>query len=158
MLHSNKIRIPFLIFTIYFLVISAGLPLHKHYCQGNLKIVSLFIQPDGCHDECCGNDDGSETCCSEECSAGLADIPVCFLDEENCCSDEVELVKVDYTSLKVNKEIENTQEKPNLLINSKIFACDFTEENNRFYQSYRYFKEKAPPSKLKLVLHQQFLC
>jgi hypothetical protein len=92
------------------------------------------------------------------CSVDFDEKQACSLEGGECCSDEVELVKVDYVSIKASSEVLNSEQIPDYYAFDPWLASDFSLKLSKSYLSYKYHKEKAPPSKLKLVLYQQFLC
>lgn len=79
---------------LYLPLALVGVPLHKHYCQGHLEDVQVFLEADSCHDQ----PKEEHACCDTE-------LPSCHQsqDEESCihsscanndcCEDEVELLK-----------------------------------------------------------------
>jgi hypothetical protein len=80
------------------LLTQAGIPLHRHYCQGILESVSVFYA------QHCNDGDkaaASDSCCKRE------EVTCCVATEDPCCSDEVTVVsqQVAYLSVQALKWI-----------------------------------------------------
>ncbi len=51
-----------ILFSFFYLLISAGLAINLHYCQGELESVQLFAEHETC---CCGDSSDSDGCCQD---------------------------------------------------------------------------------------------
>lgn len=82
-------------FALYLPAASIGLPLHKHYCQGKLKEVQVFFEPESCHekDSCTLGSD----CCSSTITGCHTENQDQDLAKDDCCDNELELIRVDLT-------------------------------------------------------------
>ena len=95
-----------LFFAVYLPFVMMGLPLYKHYCNGNLQKMQLVFQPDSCHSDeaiveevsCCS----SASSCHEQNEEEVENI-VDFefsnlsITEKDCCDDKLEILKGDFS-------------------------------------------------------------
>jgi hypothetical protein len=136
-----------------------GIPLHKHYCQGNLEDVQVFLEADSCHDEakeehaCCGNDLPS---CHQNQEEDACMHNSCASNE--CCDDEVELLKAELVLISSSIPDYSTDIEECILVSSSNILIAQKWEISPVYQS----QEKPPGPYLngqsRLVHHGSFLC
>jgi hypothetical protein len=99
-------RVIALFMAIYLPAALVGVPLHKHYCQGQLADIKVFVETESCHDNseetvgCCGAERSS--CHSNQDEEHNA-LEACGAD--SCCDDQLELLRAD-----VNIITQNTSE------------------------------------------------
>ena len=168
-MHSRNInKIIAIFFAVYLPLITMGLPLHKHYCQGDLKKMQLLIQPDSCHeDESIG---AKDSCCSSisDCTLDfkLDAISSCcksnhlnstINDDNGCCKIELEIIKIDFSFIKessvLKKEILNSYYKPIFFFLQTIYISFYIK---KYFIPYRfhYFLD----GKSRVIAFQRFLC
>ena len=155
MVRQQKIKIQWLLFTFYFVIMSVGLPLHKHYCMGDLKKVQLFIQPESCHSS--NHNKSISDCCSGKHITEKGE--TCSTEERNCCSDRLEFYKIDVTTILQNSEKSKININSVFVINSNIFNFVPKNFNNAKLIKTRFNRPlKLPNFRTKIALYQQFIC
>jgi hypothetical protein len=154
---QGKIKILWLFFTAYFVVASLGLPLHKHYCLGDLKKIQLFIQPESCHAS--DAKQGIANCCSGIHNKIKEKDKTCSGKKGKCCSDKFVYCKIDITSVNQISQISKIKELPVYSGNNFSSILVFTGFKNLIYfKSTDIFHKKIPGHRTTLALHQQFIC
>ncbi len=154
-----------IIFAIYLPFISVGIPLHKHYCEGELHKSQLLFQPDSCHasihdyeaNSCCGfsninhsNDENTSISCHSDFSSCSAH------NEDDCCKDEVELIKIDFSLLKTssNNNIDVLSIFTPIYFLVQTNKIDIPNKNILFPEPVYYL----PDGQARQKVFQQFLC
>lgn len=158
MFRQEKIKILWLFFTIYFVIVSLGLPLHKHYCLGDLKKIQLFIQPESCHAS--EHHEEISDCCSGKCSKENEYENTFSSKEGDCCTDKLEFYKIEITSTKEDIQKSKVQ-KPLVLFSNNAILNSYSKITGKIeLQQYNRFIIfwKIPDPRTKLTLHQQFIC
>lgn len=159
MIVKGKLNKFWLVFTIYFVLISVGIPLHEHYCKGNLKLVQIFSEPETCH----SSDlvfHKTKDCCSSKCDSALPKGECCSTEKGNCCTNKYELKKIEFQATIEKKDFsKNTSaDKP---INSDFTICNkivFFHECINFKKNGKLYQWKKPNGKNIITFNQQFIC
>lgn len=90
-----------LLLAIYMPLALIGVPLHKHYCEGKLADIRVFVEAQSCHDK--SNAEDQHACCSTE-SACHSEGPQNESEKDDCCDDEMELLKADVNQITYKNE------------------------------------------------------
>lgn len=155
---QGKIKILWLFFTAYFVVASLGLPLYKHYCQGDLKKVQLFVQPENCHAS--EHQQNITDCCSGTCGSDTNQ-EACSSEDSHCCTEKIEFYKIDVTSTKEESQKSSRVYKTSVF-HSYDAICNVhhkVQDNRGLLQHNKWIQFwKFPDHKTKLALYQQFIC
>jgi len=85
-------KISVLVLLTLYSTVAIGVPLHYHYCGGELQHISLFTTKEcASHDDVHSNTEELRTCCEgktvSHCQDGIS-IP-------DCCDDKTELLQID---------------------------------------------------------------
>lgn len=160
MTSKGRINIYLLAFTVYFTVTTLGVPLYKHYCEGDLKMIRLFFQPSDCHSDNSHHDEISHCCSGSSCKSESEDQGNCISEDSDCCTNLLVYYKVDVLSTKNENKQEKSlsaEIKPILdyIVNTTDnIAWIFPGEN----QSNLKIPLKTTESVKLYTLHQQFIC
>lgn len=155
MQRKNLYKIISIFLSVYLPLVTIGLPLHKHYCGGNLEDSQWLIGVESCHDKA-ENEDSATSCCSIESTCHSTSQNES--EDNDCCEDEVEFYKTEISFV-----FQKTSER------------DFEELDIHFFTPIEFrpllqiVKESFEPKKLKyfhpypngqsiIIRHQQFLC
>ena len=112
--------------TIFFLItlqlaLQIGVPIHKHFCDMDGAFASVLVKVD------------------HQCAEPHTDLPPCCQKEQtkdNCCSDEVEVVKTNLDQL--------NSDQPNFSFEPFEFSVFLKPSFDRFFSRHR---SHTPPSK-----------
>lgn len=142
-------------FSVYLPLVTVGLPLHKHYCGGNLEDSQWLIGVESCHDKA-QKENASSSCCSIESTCHSASQN--DSEENDCCQDEIEFFKTDIPIV-----FQKTSERDFEQLDLQLFnAIEFTPLLQIVVNSYQPIKIKYfhpyPNGQSIVILHQQFLC
>lgn len=159
MLVKGKINKFWLVFTMYFVLTSVGIPLHEHYCKGNLKLIQLFSEPETCH----SSDlvfHKTKDCCSSRCDIALPDGECCSAEKGKCCTNKFELKKLEFQATIEKLDFSNNNET------FKSMIIDFTNyikivsvnEFIDFKKTDQNFHWKKPGGRYIVNFNQQFIC
>ena len=86
-------RIFALAFALYLPLVTVGIPLHKHYCGGTLEDSQWLFEAESCHEKSAVESETS--CCSTKSSCHS--LPSEEEGEDDCCDNDMELYKLDYS-------------------------------------------------------------
>jgi hypothetical protein len=114
------------VLTIFFLItlqlaLQIGVPIHKHFCDMDGAFASVLVKVD------------------HQCAEPHTDLPPCCQKEQtkdNCCSDEVEVVKTNLDQL--------NSDQPNFSFEPFEFSVFLNPSFDRFFSRHR---SHTPPSK-----------
>lgn len=148
-----------LVFTMYFVLTSIGIPLHEHYCKGNLKLIQFFSEPKTCHSSHLMFHKTND-CCSNKPDIAQPSCDHCSKEKGNCCTNKFELKKL---------EIQATIEKLDFSNNNetfKLIIIDFTNYDKivsvnefiGFKKTDQLFPWKKPGGRYIVNFNQQFIC
>jgi hypothetical protein len=157
---QGKINISLLAFTVYFSIVTLGIPLYKHYCEGDLKLIQFFFQPQDCHTAEIHHEDIKD-CCSGACGSEKEEQGSCFDDDGKCCTNKLEYYKVDVVSVKY----ENNKSKANHIDSgfqsdfySKIYLFDLKVYPEKSLKDHHRIPFNYQKSGKLFTLYQQFIC
>ena len=144
-------------FAVYLPMITVGVPLHKHYCQGELKQSQWIIDVESCHDAEMLSDE--HECCGSNVSCHLVEDLLTESDNENdCCQDEMKLYKFDQ-SLILNRSLyvadKFLYQKPNLFFSYAIISSPLFTIINNYIPAHIH---PLPNGQSRLKAFQRFLC
>jgi hypothetical protein len=145
-----------LFFAIYLPLVTVGIPLHKHYCNGILEDASLLFVADACQEE--SLTEVKKDCCSTGNSCHNSEPAPEKEEEKDCCETETELYKIDLTFITLKFQSQDNE------FDAYIFMPHTTQPTQLFGISY--IKPNPPPNlqyqfpsgKSRLIQFQQFLC
>lgn len=150
---TRTIKVFWMLYLIYFGIVSIGLPLHKHFCEGVLKKTQWIFEPESCHKtteiekSCCN-------CCDDyfpkECNFSIS-------EDNKCCENNVVFIKADINS--VLNDIDKSEN--NNSISFQFIDCKLYFQNITIpYLLHFIIKSKIPLiSGIKIIiLKNSFLC
>lgn len=148
-------RIIALFFAFYLPLALVGVPLHKHYCEGELASFNFFLEAESCHEA--KSVEADMTCCSSQdaCHTSAADTDCSTGD---CCDDEMELLKVDLVVLLNNN---TSQQNPDLDYQVKFkpeYRLEIVLPHYTSKPKTQSYFSPFPEPRSRLVFQGKFLC